>query len=210
MGIVVRQISTKHYNANMFLMEDTLRSLECCLIDIGDAQSLFDVLRPEQQVRVLFLTHAHIDHIAGLKDLIARFPDCKIYASAYTKAALADSKLNLSFYHQKPIEFQMDPQGIVQHNAKILALPNGLVEVLETPGHNAGALSFKIAGGIFTGDSFIPGFKVVTKLKSGNQLQALKSIAMIMDAIGPEDWIYPGHGAPCLKYKRTQTESLLC
>lgn len=56
----------------------------------------------------------------------------------------------------------------------------------------------------------VNGFEQDLETYLGVQLQALKSIAMIMDAIGPDDWIYPGHGRPCLKSKSSKHVSLLC
>jgi glyoxylase-like metal-dependent hydrolase (beta-lactamase superfamily II) len=68
------------------------------------------------------------------------------------------------------------------------------IKVLETAGHNKGCLSFIIKEGIFTGDSLIPGIPVVTKLKSGNKEDAIKSILKIQKLLGVNQIIFPGHG----------------
>ena len=71
---------------------------------------------------------------------------------------------------------------------------NYYLNVLETKGHNKGSLSFVINEGIFTGDALIPGNSVVTKLKSGNKIDAKKSVQKIYDLLKLNNNIYPGHG----------------
>ena len=46
---------------------------------------------------------------------------------------------------------------------------------------------------IFTGDSYIPGFKVVTNLPKGNKIQALESVVKIKSLVEGRT-ICPGHG----------------
>ena len=73
---------------------------------------------------------------------------------------------------------------------------NQFLTVIETPGHNQGSLSFKLQHFCFTGDSLIPGNKVVTKLKSGNKEAAKKSIFKLKTQLQSKDSIMPGHGEP--------------
>lgn len=199
MSIEVTQIPNVHYGSNTYLLEDSIIKNFCCLIDIGNAQSVFDCLKPKQKVTQLFITHAHLDHIEGINDLIKRFPECEIYVSLFTKRALSDSKLNLSLYQNKPIEFKSDNIHVVEDGEQINILSKDVLCIMETPGHNKGALSFRIGNGIFTGDSLIPETKVVTKLKSGNKQEAKRSIHSILNNLKDDEWIYPGHGSYVLK-----------
>jgi glyoxylase-like metal-dependent hydrolase (beta-lactamase superfamily II) len=87
---------------------------------------------------------------------------------------------------------------VVKEESTIELFPNSIIEIWETPGHNEGCLTYKIEKAIFTGDTLIPGVKVVTKLKSGNKLQALQSIQKIKVNSNPDDIIFPGHGSSVL------------
>ena len=65
-------------------------------------------------------------------------------------------------------------------------------KVVATPGHHPSCLTFIIGDDIFTGDSYIPGVKVVTNLPKGNKKQAEESIEKIL-SLSEGKTIYPGH-----------------
>ncbi|MDC0298115.1 MBL fold metallo-hydrolase [Akkermansiaceae bacterium] len=179
-------------NAYVVSLED---SLECVLIDIGEYIELKQYIKINNlSVKGLFLTHSHYDHILGVKDFVHEFPNAKIFGHSDTIKSLENSKLNLSFYHNAPIEVDIPPQNQVEIADGEVDIASLKVTSLHTPGHNSGSLSFMIKEGIFTGDALIPGIPVVTKLKSGNKEQAKKSIQIIYQSLGPEQNIYPGHG----------------
>lgn len=103
-------------------------------------------LVPLEEVKMVLFTHLHYDHIGNF-DL---FPNAKLYASA-----------------QEIEDFKNDPEGAVQSKemagkfkAELIPLPNkiGPLEVVETPGHTRGSVSFyypeeKV---LFTGDTIFP------------------------------------------------------
>ena len=153
-----------------------------------------DGIKNNQSIKGVFITHAHYDHISGINEITTRFPKCIVYCSSYTKEALADSKINLSFYLQRPTAFVSDKIRVVKEQDTIELFANHYVEIWETPGHNAGCLSFKIDQAIFTGDTLIPNVAVVTKLKSGSKEEAKKSVFRIQNKVSLNDIIYPGHG----------------
>ena len=103
-------------------------------------------------------------------------------------------KLNLSYYHDDPINFKGSNVQILYETDKIELFENCFLETLETPGHNWGCLTYKIENYLFTGDSYIPNVKVVTKLKGGDRDASKKSLQKIMDNISENTIICPGHG----------------
>jgi hydroxyacylglutathione hydrolase len=199
LNITINTITHSRYNSNSYLIKADKNGVNLCLVDIGNAENIFVALSKGEQISHLFITHAHLDHIWGIAAFCEHFPECMIYMSAYTKLALANSKLNLSFYHSQPIEFSSD-QTVIVSDGSVVNIGNGLdVKVMATPGHNQGSLCFKIPGAIFTGDSLIPNHKVVTKLKSGNKQQAANSVHYILNHTADNDVIYPGHGPAFVK-----------
>ncbi len=196
MSVEITTIINVQYNANTYLLKNkTIRSC-CYLIDIGNSEGILEALEQNQKISAIFLTHAHYDHICGINEILQKFPDCLVYCSGYTADALADSKLNLSFYHKTPVSFQGENVKVINAHDVINLFANVKLEVLETPGHNAGSLSFIIDNALFTGDSLIPEFSIVTKLKSGNKLQAVESILRIKSHSTITTTIFPGHGKP--------------
>lgn len=178
------------------MLTNGIRDTACYLVDIGNAEGVLDSLENHQEIKAIFLTHAHYDHICGIHQILNKFPNCNIYCSAYTKEALADAKINLSFYHKTPIAYSANNVQVVTEDDAIKIFEQLLLEIIATPGHNAGSLSFKINQAIFTADSLIPEAAIVTKLKSGNKTEAKQSILKLKAISSAETTIYPGHGKP--------------
>lgn len=194
MQVTIQSIINESFNSNTYLIKSITTNTDCYLIDIGNADDTINILEGNQHIKGIFLTHPHYDHICGINKIIAEFPNCTIFCSKYTKDALRDSKINLSFYQQSPITYKRNNIKIISETSVINLFHNTNLETFETPGHNEGSLTFKIGNAIFTGDSLIPNIPVVTKLKTGNKAKAYRSISKIRDNTNYKDVIYPGHG----------------
>ena len=195
MKLEVKQFVNESLTSNAYVvrLED---SLECILVDIGEYTELRKFITLHRlYVKGLFITHSHYDHILGIEEFIEQFPEATIFAHSYTMEALKDPKLNLSFYREVPIEIDIPPHNrnlMVDQDVEIASLK---VTSLHTPGHNPGSLSFLIGNFLFTGDSLIPGHKIVTKLKGGNKEQAQKSLEQIINNLNDVKYLAPGHGS---------------
>lgn len=194
MAIRIQQFILESYHSNTYLITKINHDNACYLIDVGNSNAILQALDKNQKIKGIFLTHAHYDHIGGIAEIMNRFPDCLIYCHAYTKEALADCKMNLSFYHETPVAFSGNNVIVITENQSITIFNDVVIEVIATPGHNSGCLSFKLKNNFFTGDALIPGSTIVTKLKSGNKTEALSSIRKLKDKTLPHGVIYPGHG----------------
>jgi glyoxylase-like metal-dependent hydrolase (beta-lactamase superfamily II) len=166
---------------------------EIFLVDIGWLDPVLKKMTDKQFISGVFLTHAHYDHIIDINKLIQNFPECIIYCSEYTSQCLYSEKLNLSFYHQDPIMLQKGTIKTVRHLDCINIFNDIEVMVFETPGHNPGCISYQIGNYLFTGDSYIPGYPVVTKLKGGSKLESENSLKLIRSLLSHESVICPGH-----------------
>ena len=152
------------------------------MVDIGDIEPVLEYLKAKKLlVEGIFLTHAHFDHIYGIKSLMFFFPDCKIYATAYAKEGLASDKLNLSRYHETPITYDGDNVVEVKEGDSLALFEDEpSMMFYETPGHNPGCLTMVIGDVIFTGDAYIPGVGVNTQPPKANKEQARQSLERIM------------------------------
>ena len=59
---------------------------------------------------------------------------------------------------------------------EVMLFENTTLKAIATPGHNPSCLCFEVGEYLFTGDSYIPGTKVVTNLPGGNKELAKESI----------------------------------
>lgn len=188
--MLIQQIVNSIFNSNTYILSD---NENCWLIDVGDIDKICQFVAGKYELKGVFLTHSHFDHIYGINELYEKFPLCNIYTSAYGYIALRDAKKNLSFYHEQTIEYLEDNIQILKEGDKIEIFSNIYLEVLGTPGHCPSCLTYYTNDYIFTGDSYIPGIKVVTNLPKGNKIQAQESVEKIKELIGIRN-ICPGHG----------------
>ena len=152
------------------------------LVDIGDVEPVVTFLKEKNlSVEGVFLTHAHFDHIYGLEALVKLLPDCKVIVCEYAKEALASDKLNMSRYHGTPIIFESE-NVVVVHEGESMCLFEGEPEMVfyETPGHNPGCLTMVLENIIFTGDAYIPGVGVNTRLPRADKELAKLSLERIL------------------------------
>lgn len=164
----------------------------CWLVDCGDVQPLLTLLK-HKKLNGILLSHAHFDHIYGLNELIKRFPDTLVYTNESGKDALLDARKNMSLYHEKPFVFEFpNCIRIVKDNDEIRLSDKLKAKVVATPGHHPSCLTYLMGDAIFTGDSYIPGTKVVTNLPKGNKKHAQESLNKIL-LLAKERTVYPGH-----------------
>jgi hydroxyacylglutathione hydrolase len=189
----VSQFINSDFNSNTYVLSSQFKK-DLWLIDVGVLDEIMTSYSDYYTIKGVFVTHPHFDHIYRLNKLIELFPLCKVFSSDHGMKGLYSDKLNLSFYHEDPIIFNGPIVNILHENDKVELFEGCFLETLETPGHNWGCLTYKVDDYIFTGDSFIPNIKVVTKLKGGDKEANKISLKKISDNISDNTIICPGHG----------------
>lgn len=164
------------------------------LVDIGDIEPVFLFLDEKQlSVAGVFLTHGHYDHFYGLQSLIERFPNCKVYATAYTKRVIASEELNLSCKLEKPIKYEGNNVVEVHEGDEfVLFESEPPLQIYEVPGHNPGCMAMILGDYIFTGDAYIPGLGVKDFVPYANKEQAKLSMERILNLTEGKT-VFAGH-----------------
>lgn len=183
-------IRNSFFDSMTWLLSET-ESNQVWLVDCGDVEPIIEKIGGHEIAGVL-LTHAHFDHIYGLPELIKRFPECKIYTNKIGRETLADTRLNMSLYHETPLKVEGPQIHICEEGDKLQLFEDVSAKVYETPGHHPSCLTFKIDNFMFTGDAYIPGVKVVTNLPKGDKKQAQESLERILK-LAEGKRIRPGH-----------------
>lgn len=188
----VKQIVNDIFTSNTYMLFDDDYDY-CWLVDIGDFNKVADVLPSGIEIRGVFLTHSHFDHIYGLNALHKAFPQCKVYTSAYGREALYNDKKNFSKYHEASFKYEGTDIVEISDGDSIELYPDTILNIYATPGHCPSCLTYSIGGWVFTGDSYIPGVKVVTKLPKGDRELSKRSVDKILQ-LAQNKKICPGHG----------------
>jgi hydroxyacylglutathione hydrolase len=163
------------------------------LIDPGDeAPKLLNAL--EQLGLTLdgiLLTHTHFDHVGAVAE-IARETGAEVWVPEIEKPVLADinSFLMPGFGPYESYEAEHTLTG-----GEKLQLAGLDIDVLFTPGHSPGHVTFSIPDGqlILSGDVLFQGSVGRTDLPGGSWETLLASIGSLLDALPDETTVYPGH-----------------
>ena len=166
------------------------------IVDCGDVPPIVDMLSSlgggSSDIKGVLLTHAHYDHMYGLPKLTELYPSLRVYSNEIGKKALASERLNFSKYHEDPINYETDNVVICEDGDEIELFDGVKAVVHYTPGHNPACLTYEVGEYLFTGDSYIPGIKVVTNLPGGNKELAAKSLERILE-LAKGKILCPGH-----------------
>lgn len=191
--VVIKQIINSILKSNTYILSNGFTD-EVWLIDVGDVDKVIAELHPNQFISGVFITHSHFDHIYGINELMAAYPNCKIYISEEGRDNLFNDKLSFSFYYDTPLCFKGGCIQIVK-DGLIINISNELsIKCVYSPGHDVSCMCYICDKYIFTGDSYIPNVKPVTKLKGGDRRKYDVSLRIIRDYVQSGLVVCPGHG----------------
>ncbi|SFR50595.1 hydroxyacylglutathione hydrolase [Thiomicrospira sp. ALE5] len=140
------------------------------VVDPGEAQPVLDWLSQQQRnLSGILITHHHNDHIAGVDQLLAHFPDAAVYAPSSLQKTPVTQGLS-----------DGDTIPIGQENLRVIA----------TPGHTLDHLCFVGQDALFCGDTLFTGG--CGRVFEGTADQMAASLARLRN-LAPNLTVYCGH-----------------
>ncbi len=143
----------------------------------------------------VLLTHGHFDHMMAAPDLCRAF-HIKVYASEKEDEMLSDSGRNMSgAWVGRPTSFHAD---VLLHEGDELDLLGFKWQVLETPGHTPGSVSYYLPEEevLLAGDTLFQESYGRTDLPGGSSSQIIKSLTEKLLVLPDDVMVYTGHGDP--------------
>lgn len=168
---------------------------QAVVIDPGDdvGEILAIVRRHGLRVKMIVVTHAHIDHVGGAAALRAA-TGAPVFMNAADQALLDSLDVQAAW-------LGMAPPGRVEVDAEARdgdRLRLGAIEfcVLYTPGHTPGSISLWLPaeGKLLSGDTLFRDSIGRTDLPGGDGRLILRSIADKLLVLDEETLVIPGHG----------------
>jgi hydroxyacylglutathione hydrolase len=172
---------------------------DAAIIDPGDEveQLLSYAARERLQIKAILLTHAHVDHVAGVAHA-KRTLGVPIYLHRddlflYDKAVAHGALFGLTIEQPPPVDVfyeGTDPWRFGEYE----------VAVHHTPGHCPGGVCLQVGprGGagkdLFVGDTLFAGSIGRTDLPGGDYDTLLRSITEVLYTFGDDARVYSGHG----------------
>jgi hydroxyacylglutathione hydrolase len=180
------------------------------LIDSGcgiETERLIENLKRDgislDRVRLLLLTHGHLDHAGGARHLRDRL-DLNVAASAGTACALEagdEEAIGLAAakragIYPADVRFTACPVARVLRDGDELSLAECVIQVLETPGHSRDMISFIVRGDgrhdLFCGDTvFYDGRILLQDVPDCDIPAYTRTLRRLADLT--IDGLYPGH-----------------
>ncbi len=148
--------------------------------------------------KAIVLTHAHVDHIAGVADVRRAFPGTPVLIHGAEREWLSDPVLNLSAMMGQSITAP-GPDGVLTDGQE-LELGSTRWKVLHTPGHSPGGVALYCAesGGttpmLIGGDALFAGSVGRTDFPGSDHDTLVSSIRTRLYTLPDQTIVYPGHG----------------
>jgi hydroxyacylglutathione hydrolase len=140
----------------------------------------------------ILLTHTHFDHVGAVAP-VAKATGAEVWVPEIEKGVLADIMSFVPWSGFGPFE-SWDAEHTLTGGDR-LALAGFEIDVLFTPGHSPGHMTFSIPdeAAIFSGDVLFEGSVGRTDLPGGHWPTLLESIRGLIDGLPEETTVYPGH-----------------
>jgi hydroxyacylglutathione hydrolase len=171
------------------------------VVDPGDEADRIIAAVEGLTVEAILLTHTHFDHVGAVAAL-ARHTGAPVYCPELEVPVLQDIN-SYVFPGFGPFE-SYDPEETVRGGEQ-LHLAGLDLDVIFTPGHSPGHVSYSIADEqvLLDGDVLFQGSIGRTDLPGGDYRTLMDSIAALLNTLPDETHVLPGHmGATTLGRER--------
>ena len=182
---------------NCYIIFDEKSKEIMCIDPAGDAPELSYMIQNilKGNLKYIYLTHCHGDHIGGVAELKDRCGG-KILIHRDDAQGLNDKNINLSGIIDIP-EITLEADSRVDDGDSI-HLGNLEFKVIHTPGHTMGSSSLYCDKEkcLFSGDTIFSGTWGRTDLPTSSREDIMKSITEKLIKLPDDTIVYPGHGKP--------------
>ncbi len=198
--IDVRAFTVGPVAENAYIVRADGAATRAVIVDPGEESGrLLDAAKAlGVEIDAILITHCHFDHVGAVAP-VARATGAPVYCPEIEVGMLADiTKWTMPGFG--PFEGWQAEHAV--KGGERLHLAGLDIEVVFTPGHSPGHVSYAVApsslpagGVLFSGDVLFGGSVGRTDLPGGDWATLERSIGELMSAFERETVVYPGHMA---------------
>lgn len=186
--MIVKNATFGNIQNNCYLVVDEKTNCSA-LVDCTEcSQKMLDFIG-ETDLKYIFLTHGHFDHITGVKGVKEKYGS-RVVISHEDAPMLSSAKLSLAAFcggEQNVVE-----PDILVADGDVVKLNDIEFKVISTPGHTKGGVCYLVGDYIFTGDTLFFCSCGRTDFPGGSSQEIIASLKKIA-ALDGDLKVMPGH-----------------
>ncbi|GBE15034.1 MAG TPA: MBL fold metallo-hydrolase [Proteobacteria bacterium] len=178
--------------SNCFILGDE-KTGEAVVIDPGgDGALIIDRIksRPWNVIAIL-VTHAHFDHVGANADIVEATGAPLMVPRPCV--ALLDQAAEQAGMYGLEVKPSPRPDRLLD-DGDTVTVGGETIEVISTPGHSPGGVTFRTSIGIFPGDALFAGSIGRTDFPGSDFSTLIRSIKERILVLPDDTHVYPGHG----------------
>jgi hydroxyacylglutathione hydrolase len=203
----VRAFTVGPVQENSFIVRKDQSATKAIIVDPGDEpQRLIQAIEDlNVELEAILLTHCHFDHIGAVAPL-AEATNAPVYCPKIEQPLLTD------IMRWVPPGFGPFENHTPEHlleGGEHLTLAGLEIDVIFTPGHSPGHLTYATNGILLSGDVLFEGSVGRVDLPGGDWPTLERSIETLVDRFPQETVVYPGHMGVTTLGRELQTNPFL-
>ncbi|OGI03016.1 MAG: hypothetical protein A2Y25_03735 [Candidatus Melainabacteria bacterium GWF2_37_15] len=192
--MLVKTLTLGFFSCNNYLVmcEDTN---DAVLIDAGGdyEATMQEVRNSNANLKYIFHTHGHLDHISGDVELKAK-AGVKVFIHKGDQFLVEKFKDQLMMFGLPDMEIPVIDEHV--DDGQVLEVGKLKFKVIHTPGHSPGSVCYLVDDVLFSGDTLFRDSVGRTDLYGGSYEQIGESIKNKLFTLDESIKVYPGHGSP--------------
>ena len=182
------------FQVNTYLLTDTATGFSA-IVDTGEGEELvhrLKALEPAPEIRMILLTHTHLDH-AGALTMLQDVWDVPTYMPAKDRPLFETLPMQGTMFGMPHLD---RPCGRIDHeihDGDTVDLGETTLRFLSTPGHTPGQGCWYNDTDIIVGDTIFAGSIGRTDFPLSNPAEMVESLRRLM-RLSPDLRVHSGHG----------------
>jgi glyoxylase-like metal-dependent hydrolase (beta-lactamase superfamily II) len=176
---------------NAYIVRASPQAERAVMVDPGEeSQRLLDAAATlGVQIEAILITHCHFDHVGAVAP-VARATAAPVYCPEIELVVLADI-MSWTMPGFGPFESYEAEHSVA--GGERLRLADLDIDVIFTPGHSPGHVTYAIEGALLSGDVLFEGSVGRVDLPGGDWATLERSIGSLMERFEGDTIVYPGH-----------------